>query len=370
VVGGVFLSHVELTRDFLRGPVLSYANWRATSKQDVYAGFGQADWRVGHGLSFTGGLRYQHEDIGYTFQERNPAAPALYSGDSSDGFWTYKLGVQEQVTPDVMLFGSYSTGHKGETYDLTSGFNQARANRGPIGPETSKAWEGGIRAQGFDRRVTLNMTAFSTSYHGLQSQGYDPILDQIYLINLADARTRGVESTLAVRATSAIRLSGSLAYTDATIRNAFNVSCYGGQTVAQGCVNGHQDITDKTLPNAPKWKGTTQVDLDQRLGSSPFDVIGTAFLSYQSKVNYSINQNPVTAADGYALVNLSLGMRQRDKGYQVSVFVNNLFDKHYSASLTDIGNKYGVTAPASIGVANFAARDERRYFGVRGSIRY
>jgi iron complex outermembrane receptor protein len=64
------------------------------------------------------------------------------------------------LTDDVMLFGSYATGHKGQTYDLTTGFNQARANVGPINPEESKSFEAGIKSQLLDHRVMLNGTIF------------------------------------------------------------------------------------------------------------------------------------------------------------------------------------------------------------------
>ncbi len=37
-----------------------------------------------------------------------------------------------------MTFASYSTGYKGQTYDLTTGFNQNRAAAGPIKPERSR----------------------------------------------------------------------------------------------------------------------------------------------------------------------------------------------------------------------------------------
>ncbi len=40
-----------------------------------------------------------------------------------------------------MFFASYSTGYKGQTYDLTTGFNKNRADAGPIRPERSRDWE-------------------------------------------------------------------------------------------------------------------------------------------------------------------------------------------------------------------------------------
>ncbi|MDB5368083.1 MAG: TonB-dependent receptor [Rhodospirillales bacterium] len=35
---------------------------------------------------------------------------------ASDNFVTYKLALQQQLTNDIMVYGSYATGHKGQTF--------------------------------------------------------------------------------------------------------------------------------------------------------------------------------------------------------------------------------------------------------------
>jgi len=46
-----------------------------------------------------------------------------------------------------------------------------------------------------------------------------------------------------------------------------------------------------------------------------------------------VNQDPLTQQDGYATVNLSMGVRDDDDRYEVTVFVNNLTDKSYTSAI-------------------------------------
>jgi iron complex outermembrane receptor protein len=139
---GLFYGDNDLRRSFKRGPVFSLAQWYAMATSENKAAFGQAEWTFLPKTTAIVGLRYQKEDIGFYFNDIQNGN-AKFSGGDSDKSATYRLGLRHQVTDDVMLFGSYATGHKGQTYDLTTGFNQARADVGPIAPEKSKSLRGG-----------------------------------------------------------------------------------------------------------------------------------------------------------------------------------------------------------------------------------
>ena len=95
------------------------------------------DWEFLPGTTATGGLRYQHEKIDYTFNDILNVAK--FAGGATDNFWTYHAGLNHKFTEDLMGYVSYSTGHKGQTYDLTTGFNSNRALAGPVKPEGTRA---------------------------------------------------------------------------------------------------------------------------------------------------------------------------------------------------------------------------------------
>ena len=109
------------------------------------------------------------------------------------------------------------------------------------------------------------------------------------------------------------------------------------------------------------WKLTSTVDYTHALGKLPLDGVLQAAFSYQSTVNYSLNQDPETIQRGYGMLNLSAGIRDVDKKYEIVAFVNNVTNTHYYANLYDNrGNFGGLTATQGL-----IARDYNRYAGIR-----
>ena len=173
---GLYYGNTELDRDFRRGPVFALARWIASSDSTQKAIFGQADWEFVKNTTLTAGIRHQEEDISYTFLDIQNAN-AFFEGDANDKFETYRLGLQHQFTDDIMAYAAFATGHKGQTFDLTTGFNLNRQLAGPVLPETSESYEIGARMQFFDHRLTLNTTIFDVHYDDFQAQGIEFLPD-------------------------------------------------------------------------------------------------------------------------------------------------------------------------------------------------
>jgi iron complex outermembrane receptor protein len=95
----------------------------------------------------------------------------------------------------------------------------------------------------------------------------------------------------------------------------------------------------------------------------PFKGVMSAVYTYQSSINYSLNQDPTTVQKGYGIANLSIGIRAPEHHYEVMAFVNNLFDKHYYENLTNSSGNYG----GALAIQSYLPRDFRRYAGVRAS---
>ena len=371
---GVFYAYNQLARDFYRGPLFSLANWKATSNSEQIAGFGQLEWDILPGTTLTGGARIQQEVIHYSFFDIQNGN-ASFRGGSKDDFVTYKAGAKQQITSDISVYASYTTGHKGETYDLATGFNQNRAAAGPIRPETSDSIEGGFRGQFFDRRLTFNATVFTATYDDFQAQGIEFLADgstNFRLTNVGKVRTRGVEVEASARIMDDLSISGSAIYDDVKIRKFPGAQCFPGQTLAQGCNPGvggapaTQNLAGFRPAQAPKWKATATFDFAPDIAGWPVRPVVQGNYVYQSKVNYSINQDPQTVQGGFGIANFSLGFRTQDKRLEVMGFVNNAFDKHYAANLfNSLGNFNNLRATQSL-----VPRDFARYGGVRVSFSY
>ena len=366
---GLFYGDNNLDRRFQRGPVFSLANWFATSDSTVKAVFGQGDWEFIPKTFATIGARWQNEDISYSFQDIQNGN-VFFHGSSQDDASTYRLGLRHEFTDDFMLFGSYATGHKGQTYDLTTGFNAARAAAGPVNPEESKGYEVGIKSMLFDRRLMLNVTAFQVTYEDFQQQGIETIggVQNFRLTNVGTVKTKGLEVETDWRAAEHLRLNASLAYVDAKIDEFPFANCYPGQTAAQGCTGtpARQDLAGSTLPSAPKFKANLGWDLDIPLGSMPFNGAFSGTWMWVGKQNFSLNQDPQTLVDSYNVLNLVFSLRSQSGAYTVSAFVNNALDKGY---FVNGGNQFG-NFGNQLATDLWPARDFERYAGLRATFQF
>lgn len=378
---GAYYANVKFDRPFLRGPAFSLANWFATSKSEQIAAFAQIDWEIVPHLTLTGGGRVQNEKIAYTFKDNLAAvgAPSLFSGRAEDTAGTYRISGRYEVTPDMMVFATYSTGYKGQTYDLTTGFNANRANAGPIRPERSRDWELGARMQFLDRRVTANLTLFNTDYEDLQAQTIETLTDgtsNFRLTNVGGLNTKGVELDTSARIGNDLNLGASVAYLDAKYTSFPRAQCYPLQTPAQGCVPAvpaappvpaqpaYQVLTDQRAVQAPEWKFSVNADYSPSLGGDLRGIVQASW-QYQSSVYY-VAEDPQTFQPAYGIVNGGLGVRAEDHKWEVVAFVNNLFDKQYFPSLVNTAGNFG----NKLATQALLPRDFRRYGGVRVGVNF
>ncbi|HEY2660547.1 MAG TPA: TonB-dependent receptor [Caulobacteraceae bacterium] len=363
---GAFYAGVHETRDFTRGPFYSLANWNASSNSDQEAVFGQFDWEFLPKTTATAGVRYQHEAIDYTFLDVLNGG-AFFHGGATDDAVTYRLALNHKITDDLMVYASYATGHKGPTYDLSTGFNNNRALGGPVRPEESGSWELGARTQFFERRLTLNLTAFDALYRDFQAQGIETLADgtvNYRLANVGRIHTRGIELESSGRIGD-LQLGASAAYLDAEISSFPLAQCYPLQTAAEGCTGSptRQNLAGATPPQAPKWKLTADFNYEHPLGFLPVNGVVQGVYSYQSTINFSLSQDPQTIQKSYGIFNLSAGVRDPVRHYEIMAFVNNLFDQHYYVDMFNSSGSYA----NQIATQALLPRDFSRYAGVRAS---
>jgi iron complex outermembrane receptor protein len=360
----VFYADDDYTRRFTRGPFFSIANWYATSSSKQSAVFGQLDWDLLADTTLTAGARYQHESIKYSFLDK-ANGNAFFDGGASESFGTYKVALEHHLAKDVMVYASWATGHKGQTFDLSTGFNLNRALAGPVRPETSNSYEIGARTQFFDRRLTLNVTLFDAYYRNFQAQGVEVLPDgttNFRLANVGRIHNKGVElDSSAILGDWTLGLSGT--YLDGKITSFPFAQCYPLQTAAQGCTGSpsSQNLTGATPPQSPKWKLALTFDYHHPIGDSPFEGVFQGIYSYSSKFNFALSQDPQTIQKAYGILNLSAGVRNPSDHYEVMLFVNNLTDEHYYANMFNSTTTYSSQTALQV----LPPRDYRRYAGVR-----
>jgi iron complex outermembrane recepter protein len=396
---GGFYSNATTDRAFNRGPIALLANWSAQAKSQSYAAFAQVDYTLPTGTTISGGIRANHEKIGVSFDNLLASAVPntcatgnpLCRGTNTDNVVTWKASLSQELAPKVMVYGSVATGYKGFAYDVSSGFNPARINAslggtapglngvGPVKAERSTSYELGLKSRFFENKIQLNVTGFLTEYNNFQAQSAvtlgTPPAFQLVLNNVGKLKTKGVEVEFSAKPSAWLRLDASAAYTDAKMTSFPGAQAYSAQPgtaanctaiVATGASAGlcqFQNRSGATLPNSPKFKFNLSATGEFPISDEKKAIVILSY-QHQSDVNFDLLGNPLLTQKAYGILDGSIGV---DLGaFRARVFVNNLFDQKYAASLSDGFGTLGgsATNPAHV-IYQLDPRDSRRFFGIK-----
>lgn len=275
VLGGYYFREEGKMRDFV---TFSEGLLQIIGPNDLetknYAAFGQIDWRISDLIGITLGGRYTHEDKsfigrqtdanGFNYKLFNcpvevaacqgilgfpvPGQPLRYYVDGTQkkkfNNFAPKVGIQLHPSEDVMVYGSWSRGYK------TGGWTTRLSNPLPNAPdfdeEKAESFEVGVKSTLLDRRLQLNLSAFTTRYDGIQlnfQQGVSPTVQ-----NAGNARIKGFEVETQVAPADGLTISAALGYTDAHYTSVLGPAVVAPNPFQAGTAVGAD------LPKTPKWK--------------------------------------------------------------------------------------------------------------------
>lgn len=321
-----------------------------------YAAFGQATWHATDKLSITGGLRFTHEDKTGYFNQYTAAgndlsvlsaadratAQALrdaiypevsYTTGLKDDALTGQVTVSYKLAPDVLAYGTYSRGS--QSGGLSLGVLPAGVSP-VVKPETVSAWEVGLKSQFWDRKVTFNAAAYWTEVKNYQAA----ISEQIgttssfirYISNIPGVRSRGIEADVTVAPRQWVRFTASAAYNDAVYQRYTNAQV----APENRNLTQIQDLSGVQLANAPKFIYYLAADFSQpaALLTPNDEIYARVDWNHRSSNDTSGSNSIYTLIPGYGVANARVGLRFDNERYDLSFWVNNLFDKHYFTALS------------------------------------
>ena len=267
-----------------------------------------------------------------------------------------KAGVQFDISDNSMVYGTFSRGYKGPAFNIF--FNLTATGSGVISPETSDAYEIGLKNTLFGGKLVLNLAAYYAKYSNFQANNPDIVAGVVVtrFTNAGDISTRGIEADFLLRPVDDLSISGGLAYTDARV-DAFRAPP--GAAATAIVPSGTQ------LAYAPTWKGSLGADYRIRTGGA-IDVQLGAQGSFQSSQLSLFDPSPVIRAAGtikeYGLLDLSAGIVSADDRFRVTLQVKNVFDQSFAAAITNggPGGSFRYLIP----------READRYFGVTGVVKF
>lgn len=339
------------------------------------AGFAQATFEIVPKVKLIGGIRYTNDSVSYTYARTVSAnaadatlrpgiqGPFAFAETANANGVSGRAGVQFQANDDLLLYGTYSRGYKGPALNVF--FSITAANTGTIAPETSNAYELGLKSKLFDRKLTLNLALYNQDLYNFQANSFVTQGAQTFvtLTNAGRVRSRGVEVDFSWRATPRLTFNGGYTYNEGTIREfRCNAATLTAAQLATCLAHNGQP-----LPFAPKHK--FNIAMDWRLpvaDAVPFDVRLGSSVAYSSRVNFDLDQTPLAQQPPYELVDANLTFATKDGRFELALIAKNLTDRYYTSFITPAGN--GVTANSYQRLQ--VPRDAERYFGVRARFKY
>lgn len=390
-VAGLFYSDTSVAMDYQRGFVGAFLDLPnvepTTATYDVY---GRGTWKIAPSTSLVTGLRYNFDRLSYAYDETDymlsstaSYGPLYSSGSNNSSAVVGDVSVQQQFASDVMGYATYARGYSPKVYNTAAPIVSDTPLQ-PVGQEHIDHFEVGTKGSYLNHRLTANVSVFDTIYHDYQINSYLIVPNSISgILNIdaaGEAETRGLEFDTNLRATELTTLSLSTAYVDAVFKHWKNAPCVpyypaGAAGTTTNCTftsgAGYtQDMSGKTMPNAPRWK--LYLDAQQRvpLGGAPMEVVLDGNWAYRTSAQMLSDSNPAGVMGAFGIVNLSVGIQGSSGKWSVTTFCNNVFNKIYYQDVEDFWSAPWQTPagqPASTVIAQ-PARDAQRYGGVRLSV--
>ena len=332
---------------------------------DTWSVFGNLDHQLTDALKLTLGLRYSQDKQDYVgcsrdfngnmlpnvnvvnralfFAAYGPVAPIVQGGcntfdpatrsfglvrsrlDEDNVAW--RAALDWQASDDVLVFGSVSRGAKAGATPINAA--NISTQNAPARQEMLTAYEVGVKAGLFQRRVQANISAFYYDYTDKQLSVYfaDPIYTALSrLANVPKAEAHGLDGDITWRASRSLTLLASATWLHTEVQGYTGVNAAGQP----------QDFDGRPFLYSPKFQGGLTALFNHEIGGG-LRLKAALNGRWQSKSTGDLEGNPLFAIDGYGLVSGSLGLAS-DKGWELSVWGRNLTDEYYWSAVSSNAN--------------------------------
>lgn len=337
-----------------QAPVGGFTNRIATQETDSYAVFAQGTYGFTDSTRLTTGVRFSKDERAiHGRDETGIGTLNVVDRDTSFDSTTWRLALDQKLSDDVMVYGSYSRGFKSGIYNLLA------PTAPPVRPEQLDAFEIGVKSELFDRTLRANLSTFYYEYSDIQLTQQIP--GGVFLLNAAEATMYGLDAELLAEPFDGLTLRGGLNVlkaeydsfpgAPATLPSPATCVTRPPSTLPGPRTGGNTtcaiDAAGYDMVRAPKW--TLNFAADYRWLTS----MGT----FTASANYYYNDgffpdpdNRVRVAS-YSLVNAELGWTSESERIGVRLWARNLLDEeYYSNIVTSTGDNGTAGVPRLVGI--------------------
>jgi iron complex outermembrane receptor protein len=292
----------------------------------------QASYELTDSVRITAGVRHTMDEKGWegtnftvpgpdysTFICNFQAGPGVstdpcYSDLTEDYEHTsWTIGVDWQVTDDVMLYLKSSNGYRAGGQNMRG---KLTAELQPFGPETVTDIETGLKSTLFNQRLRLNIAAFRSDYEEIQTSIFIPTTNA-----LGEPATATVVTNAGEAVIKGVELEATAALTD-----------YLSANVVGSWLDVEYDDPEVDPLQAPEWKYAVGVTWDQPVafGSASFNINYSWMDSFWVNPSKTTNQAPNAESPSVGLLNARLTFNIDSIDTTVGIWGTNLEDKRYT----------------------------------------
>jgi outer membrane receptor protein involved in Fe transport len=314
------------TEQFFGTPLVNGRSYFIGSEDTLdkqIAAFGQADYQVSDGLKITVGLRVADMKYRNTTLTAGPLAGGtnISGGTQEEHPITPKVGVEYQMNPNVLFYGSASKGFRPGGSNIivstTCGadLTQLGLTQVPSTYSSDNVWsyELGNKSNLANGRFQINSSLFWIDWKDIQQNIALPSCSATFVGNLGAAVSKGFDLQTRIQLLTGLTFELSGGYTDATYSDT-TLGGAGSITAEKGDAIG-----------IPKWSGNVASQYDFAL----FGLRSYARFDFQF-IGKGPSQNPrvrgfdpaIMATEETRMLNLRLGTYWDD--WNVSLFADNV----------------------------------------------
>ena len=229
---------------------------------------------------------------------------------------THKINLTYQIDPNLMVYGTYSTG-----------FRPGGPNRLPTvaayGADTLTNFEAGWKTTLFDKRVTFNGALFYERWKGVQLSvsGSNGITS---IVNVGEAVVKGIESELHWLPLQGLELTASGTYVNARTTTEFCDLSPETQQVVNSCPNPTAP-SGTPLPVTPRMKGNLTARYTFDVDGYETFVQGDAIhQSSASSYLETVYENAAGVLPQFTTFDFATGFGKAN--WKLQAYINNAFD--------------------------------------------
>lgn len=306
--------------------------------------FAQGTWHLQPGLRLTAGLRGTEENKTSDVTRPPAVVPPNEIGKLPEGLTPYASGplalsganlsslvsLDYRVTPNAMLYAAVARGAKSGTINAAVPKPGDPPSSLYVQPENVTSYELGFKSSLYSNLLQFNASLFradAKNYQSLVIVQYEPNIFTGILQNVGSVRAQGVETQFTAVAGPQLGLTLSGSYVDSVYKSYPDGPCASERLTSasseQSC-----DLTGYQLFGVPHWIVNPGVLYHNRL-ERYISLYSLAQYSWRSSAFGTPDDSEYGHIPAYGLANFRVGIDDGHDNWDVALWVNNAFNKHY-----------------------------------------